>query len=309
MKLVEQNKFPNDLWLAVLHYTDADRTRACLNSIQKLEPKQLNVLIADNCSPDNSGVLLQSEFPDYKYLRTPENLGFAGGSNAAVNWCIEQGAKWVWLLNNDTELESGSLQKLINALRCEQRVGVAGARIFGANGDEHEGSGTGSINFLKAKTFEKGFVDETKDSIACQWISGCNMLLNTEAFKELNGFDESFFLYFEDVDLCWRMNKANWACLFVPRARIKHIGGASTEGARAIWRSYYYTRNRLLFFLKHEKGLLRLPIILAISTHLLRHLLVLPFRGNAGRRQLRAELLGLSDYCRKRLGKANCLDF
>jgi GT2 family glycosyltransferase len=135
------------------------------------------------------------------------------------------------------------------------------------------------------------------------------MLFRAEAFTEMKGFDEDFFLYFEDTDLCWRMNQANWKCLFVPQAKIRHIGGASTEGKLAIWRSYYYTRNRLLFFLKARRGLAALPAILAIAAHISRHAIVLPFRGENGKRQLRAELLGLSDYLCKRYGKAKCLDF
>jgi GT2 family glycosyltransferase len=95
----------------------------------------------------------------------------------------------------------------------------------------------------------------------------------------------------------------------VPDAKIFHEGNASTQGKLAIWRSYYHTRNRLLFFLKNKTGIAALPILLAVSTHLIRHSIVLPFRGENGKRQLRAELLGFTDYLAGKLGKANCLDF
>jgi GT2 family glycosyltransferase len=299
----------SDTWVAVLHYQDAARTSTCLRSLQKLLYRPFNILICDNGSPDRSGPELASAFPDCAYLELGENLGFAGGANASINYCIERGAAWVWLLNNDTEVAADSLTLLLAAGQADESAGVVGAAVWTPVENGYSRSGTGEFDFIRAKTLERGNVDETRKSIACQWISGCNLLFRASAFKELQGFDEDFFLYFEDADLCWRLNQKGWKCLFVPGARVQHTGAASTQGKLAVWRSYYYTRNRLLFFLKARQGLAALPVIFAITAHLARHFLVLPFRGENGRRQLRAEWLGLCDYLNHRLGKANCLDF
>jgi len=298
-----------EIWVAVLHYQGRDNSATCLRSIQNLVYRPFNILITDNCSPDQSGKDLALSFPDCHYLQLSENLGFAGGANASVNYCIERGADWVWLLNNDTELEPDSLSLLLEAGRQDDRAGILGAAVYTPADNGYRRSGTGQFDFIRAKTFERGDIDESWKSISCQWLSGCNMLFRASAFQELKGFDEDFFLYFEDADLCWRMNQDQWKCLFVPQAKIRHIGTASTQGELAIWRSYYYTRNRLLFFLKVRHGLSAVPVWLSVSAHMLRHMLVLPFRGKNGQRQLRAELLGLSDYLSKRLGKAKCLDF
>lgn len=298
-----------EIWVAVLHYQGADNSISCLRSIQNLLYRPFNILVTDNCSPDQSGKELALKFPDCHYLQLADNLGFAGGANASVNYCIERGARWVWLLNNDTELDQDSLSLLLAAGAENERAGVLGAAVYTPTDNGYKRSGTGQIDFVRAKTLERGIIDETQKSISCQWISGCNMLFRATAFLEMNGFDEDFFLYFEDADLCWRMTQAQWNCLFVPQAKIRHIGAASTQGKLAIWRSYYYTRNRLLFFLKTRRGLAAVPVMLSIAAHILRHLFVLPFRGENGQRQLRAELLGLSDYLGRRLGKANCLDF
>lgn len=297
------------IWIAVLHYQGADNTIACVETIQKLNYQGFQILIADNCSPDNSGDNVRQTFPDYDYLQIPENLGFAGGSNAAINYCIEQGAEWIWLLNNDTKLPESSLTALMDVALKDEKAGVLGARVCTPDGDSYHKSGRGEIDFARGKTFEKGDVDESKDKIECQWISGSNMLFRARAFKEMNGFDEKFFLYFEDTDICWRLNQAGWKCLLVPSAKVFHQGNASTQGKLAIWRSYYHTRNRLLFFMKNKNGITGLPIFLAVSAHLMRHAIVLPFRGENGKRQLRAELLGFSDYLNGKLGKATCLDF
>lgn len=297
------------VWIAVLHYQGADNTIACLRSIKKLNYPSIKILITDNCSPDKSGDKVREAFPDCHFLQLTDNLGFAGGSNASINYCIEQGAEWIWLLNNDTELAEHSLSLLMHNAIMDDKAGVLGARVLTPNKDGYHKSGRGEIDFVKGKTFEKGDVDETKKSIACQWISGCNMLFRAKAFKEMNGFDERFYLYFEDTDICWRLNQAGWKCLLVPDAQVFHEGNASTQGKLAVWRSYYHTRNRLFFFHKNKNGASALPVLLAVSAHLIRHSIVLPFRGENGRRQLRAELLGYSDYMAGRLGKATCLDF
>ena len=298
-----------NIWVTVLHYQDAGLSSSCLRSIQKLSYQPFNILITDNASPDASGKELALAFPECHFLQLPENLGFAGGANASINYCLERGASWVWLLNNDTVVDEDSLTQLLAAGQLNEQAGVLGAAVYTPVDNDFRRSGTGQFDFWRAKTFERGVIDESQQTIACQWISGCNLFFRATAFKEMHGFDEDYFLYFEDADLCWRLGRAGWQCLFVPQARIRHIGTASTQGKLSIWRSYYYTRNRLLFFLKARQGLAALPVLFSIGTHILRHMLVLPFRGESGRRQLRAELLGAGDYLKKRLGKATCLDF
>jgi len=308
MPEIDQNK-EKTVWIAVLHYQGIENTRACLSSIRKLNYPSAEILIADNCSPDRSGELLKLEFPDCHHLQLNENRGFAGGSNAAVNYCIERGATFVWLLNNDTEHEADALSLLIDAAEKNPMAGILGATVYTPEKGGFHRSGSGEIDFFKGKTYERGLIDENSTTIETQWLSGCNMLFRAEAFQKLNGFDESFFLYFEDTDLCFRMRQAGWSCLLVPPAKIRHAGSASTQGKLAVWRAYYHTRNRLVFFLRNRQGLASIPILLDIAFHLLRHCLVLPFRGENGRRQLKAELLGLSDFLQGKLGKADCLDF
>lgn len=309
MSTSQKGENPVNVFVAVLHYQGAEETRACLASVDQLNYPSFQKLVTDNASPDKSGEIIAAEFPEWQYQKLPDNLGFAGGSNASVNWCIERGADWIWILNNDTLVDQNSLSQLMQIALKEEKAGLLGAAVFTPNESGYSRSGTGRIDFRKAKTFERGEIDDKEESISCQWVSGCNMLIRAEAFKQMNGFDEKFFLYFEDTDLCWRMNEAGWSCLFVPKASIKHAGNVSTQGKLSIWRSYYYTRNRLLFFLKNKKGLAAVPALLSIYSHILRHCLVLPFRGENGRRQLKAELLGLKDYLNGNFGKANCLDF
>jgi GT2 family glycosyltransferase len=297
------------VWIIVLHYQGPEYTQACLNSLRKLHYQNFRVLLLDNGSPDHSAVGFAQTFPDYDHVRLEHNLGFAGGCNAGIKYCVERGAQWVWLLNNDTSIHPDSLTTLVEAAHRHPQAALLGAQVFTPDGNSFVPSGGGEIDFRKGKTYERKQPPADGSEMACDWISGCNLLVRVEAFQTVGGFDEKYFLYFEDTDLCCRVRQAGWQCLMVPAARIEHIGLRSTQGKTAMWRHYYYIRNRLLFFRRHSQGLRHYSITLAVTAHLARHTFVLPFRGEEGRRRLRAEWLGMRDYCLERFGKAECLDW
>jgi len=297
------------VWIVVLHYQGPDHTRACLQSLRALKYGNFNVLLIDNGSPDRSGDALAAEFPEFSYKRMTDNLGFAGGCNAGAQESIGRGAEWVWFLNNDAWVEPDTLSVLMSSAGKHAEAAALGAVVYTPSGDGYVPNGGGEIDFRRGKTYERKRAEPGADTLPCEWLSGCNLLVNSQKFQSVRGFDEQYFLYFEDTDLCLRLRRAGWQCLLVPAARVEHAGGASTEGDRQTWRRYYYTRNRLLFFGSHlSKAQAVLPL-LSIGMHLFRHVLVLPWRGAKGRRQLRAELLGLSDYVGGRFGKAECLDW
>jgi hypothetical protein len=293
----------------VLHWQASHYTRACLASIRGLHYANYETLLVDNGSPDQSGTAIARQFPEVSLLTLAENRGFAGGCNAAIDYGLEHGAQWIWLLNNDTKVAVDSLELLMAAAVTRADAGALGAVVRTGAGEHFATSGPGQIDFVRAKTYLRRRIPEGQQPVEAEWLSGSNLLLNVEALRRVGRFDEDYFLYFEDTDLCYRLRRHGWKCMLVPAAQVEHVGGASTEGKRAYWRAYYYTRNRMLFFFKHKKGPATVLPLIFIAGHLARHTLVLPFRGEPGRHQLRAELLGLRDYLQGRLGKATCLDW
>jgi GT2 family glycosyltransferase len=297
------------VWAIVLHYQGEQLTRDCLASLAALDYPQLHVLLVDNGSLDKAGDAIARDFAQFDYLPTHDNLGFAGGCNAGAQYAIQRGARWVWFVNNDSRVQPNTLSLLIAAAQAHPTAAAVGALVCTPHEGDYVSSGLGEIDFVRAKTLMRKQPDEPSKAQTCEWLSGANLLVRCDVFQSLHGFDEDYFLYFEDTDLCFRLREAGWHCLLVPGARIFHEGGASTEGSKTIWRTYYYTRNRLLFFLSHFRGPRVIAPLLAMLAHQLRHCLVLPFRGETGKRRLKAELLGWRDYLQKRLGKADCLDW
>lgn len=295
--------------IIVLHYTGSAHTRACLESLRKLDYPDYTVLLIDNGSPDDSGPEVARDFPEVTFEQLPENLGFSGGSNHGLVTCMNAGADWIWLLNSDTIIDPDALKILMQVAQKQPDAGVLGALPFASPDSDVLDAGIGEISFWQGRTVMRKSVPLNQDFIACPWITGNNFLIRVQALRQVGIFDDRFFLYFEDVDLCVRLRHAGWTCLLVPIAKIFHCGNASTGEEKSTWRSYYHTRNRLLFFCKHGNPLTVLPSLLFIGSHLLRHALVLPFRGQSGQRQLKAEVLGARDWVLGRLGKANCLDW
>lgn len=302
-----RNDIISDIWILVLHWQGPEITRACLESLAKLDYPAFKVLLVDNGSLNNDGERLAQDFPQISLLRLDSNRGFAGGCNAGIDYCLEKGASWIWLINNDAQVAPDSLSLLTAASLKHDGVGALSGLVYA---DEEENlSGRGEIDFLKAKSYLRPCHSNQQKAIECDWLSGSNLLLNAKAIKSCGPFDDSYFLYFEDTELCWRLRLKGFKLLLVPQSKIKHTGGASTSGKRKVWRAYYHTRNRFLFFLKYAKSWQKPVAFLSISAHILRHCLSLPLKGEDGRRQLRAELLGTRDYFTGALGEAKCLDW
>jgi GT2 family glycosyltransferase len=304
------------VWIVVLHWRGVETTTACLNSLSKLDYQNYRVLLVDNGSENRDGSILGKQFPQISILRLEENLGFAGGCNAGMKLCLEQKADYIWLLNNDATVSPKCVSLLVEEAEKNAQAGAIGALIketedssspLDSAGTTNSAYGKGVIDFLKAKTYLRNSAEN--GTVECDWLSGSNLLLRAEALRKVGLFDERYFLYFEDADLCYRLRLAGWKCLLVTKAVIYHTGGKSTPGKLNYWRAYYYTRNRFLFFKSHTSGL-TLPIaFLSIFAHVFRHMLILPLRGDTGKAKLRAELLGFRDYFAGNFGRAICLDW
>lgn len=297
------------VWILVLHWRGIDLTRACLESVQKLTYANHKILLVDNGSDERDGEKLEKEFPLVTVIRLSENFGFAGGCNRGMEYCLEHGAEYIWLVNNDARVAEDSLTLLVQQAQQKTEAGALGGAVVDSLSakEKRVEASRGTINFRSAKT--KVVSQLVTEPTYSDWLHGSNLLLRAKTLREVGLFDERYFLYFEDTELCHRMNLKGWKCLFVPDAQIEHLGSASTQDSRRHWRSYYYIRNRFLFFNTYLKGAASVPATFNMLMHVARHALVLPFRGEDGRNKLRAELLGTRDYFSQKFGRATCLDW
>ncbi|ROQ90770.1 glycosyltransferase family 2 protein [Desulfosoma caldarium] len=229
-------------------------------------------------------------------LESSENLGFSGGCNAGTVHALSSGADYVWILNNDTVVDPlalwNSVAFFLHACRSGMRVGAVGSKLLDYHHPER-------VQFDGDRVCYEGIQgprgSEAEKIGFKTYVSGASMLLARKALEECGAFDEAFFLYFEDNDLCLRLNNAGWRVAFHPRSIVYHKGGASIgDWIGSPLSIYYATRNFLLFQAKHR-------LVDAHAFQMLRTQIWGPMRKD--KRSIRAFLKGVSDFVSGRFGK------
>ena len=192
------------------------------------------VIVADNGSSDDSLDYLRKAFPQVELIILNENHGFAKGYNEALK---EVSADYYMLLNSDVEVEPGWLQPMVETLETEQKAAACQPKIL-AFKDKHMfeyAGGAGGWLDLFGYPFARGRIFDICEEDTGQfnkteevfWASGAAMLIKSEVFHQLKGFDEYFFAHQEEIDLCWRIHLAGYKVFCCPDARIYHVGGGT----------------------------------------------------------------------------------
>lgn len=277
--------------ILILSWNTRELLRACLASVREhCAGLEHEVIVLDNASADGSAAMVREEFPGVRLLEESSNLGFAAGNNRAYE--VASG-EWIWLLNSDTEIHAGAAEALVEFLEAHERCGgVASALIDARDGSIQRScrtfptpaalwsEATGLAKFF-SRSRRYGFYRmgywNMRDARKVEQPMASSFMLRREAIasitSELSGpdrhlFDERFPIFFNDVDLCWRLWRAGWEVWFEPASRVRHWGGASTGQARPemIRESH---RALLAFYDKHWRQSYR-PAVLAATRALVR---------------------------------------
>lgn len=225
-------------------------------------PASVEILVFDNASGDGSAEMVSAEFPDARLHRSDRNLGFPGGNNAG--YALSRG-RYFLLLNSDTVVAPGAFEQMVTFADGHPRAGIIGPRVLNSDGSIQMscrrfptlGAGLfrntplGRIFPNNRYTRDYLMTDWKHDEArAVDWVSGCALLARREMIDEIGLLDESFFMYCEDVDWCFRAGQAGWQVLYDPGATIIHEIGRSTD--QAVTRMIVqFHRSMYRFFRKH----------------------------------------------------------
>jgi len=250
----------NDLAIIVVSTNEADWLRPCLTSVyEHAGGIDLDVVVANNMSTDETEVLVRDEFPRARIVQC-ENRGFAYANNRAL---MTTDARYTLLLNPDTEVVEGTFQDLVAALDARPHVGVAGVRQLTLDDEVYPtmrrfpnalrafGEALGSERLpLKASWLGERVLDIERydEEFAADWTAGSFMVCRREALESAGLLDERFFMYAEETDLCLRITKAGWAVHHLPTMTIRHHFQRSRfnplrEAQRAYSCRHYATKN------------------------------------------------------------------
>jgi GT2 family glycosyltransferase len=250
--------------VVIVSYNAREHLVRCLAALDAHGGLPVETIVIDNASADGSAAAARETAPGARVIDAGENLGFARASNLGIR---EARAPYVLLLNPDAEVTSGCLAALAGLLDERTDAGLAGPRTVSGDGTPQVSFGEGLTPLLewrqqrlvrgvRAREPEALRRAEEASRVAREpgWISGACMMARRSALEAVGGFDEGFFLYEEDVDLCLRLRRAGWKIVFTPAAEVVHHLGRSV--ARDPWRSRLeYHRSHLRFYRKHNGAL------------------------------------------------------
>ena len=252
-------------------------TAALLRSLQKISYPNWEVVVVDNGSKAPCRELV-TEFPRIIYVETGANLGFAGGNNRGI---AAADGDYILMLNNDTEVAEGFLEPLVERMLQDKSIGIVCPKIlYFDEPDTIQFAGFSPINPVTGRGFTIGYLEKDRGQHNVAKLTyrahGAAILFSRAAFEKVGLMAELFFLYYEEMDYCERFKRAGYTIWYEPASVVWHKESIST-GKNSPLKTYYYSRNRLLYLRRNTFGFKKVLMFLyyyfiAVPKNMLQHL-------------------------------------
>ncbi len=236
----------------VLNWNGRGYLADCFDSLKALEypPDRLELIIVDNGSTDDSVAFMREHYPQVRVIETGRNLGFAGGNNVGARAAR---GEYVAFLNNDTHVYPDWLIELVEAVRSDSEVACAGSRMMNLTGERVEFGGA-SINFYGygyQEGYDRANVTDYCGTQPAIFACGGAFLIRRDVYLESGGLDEDYFIYYEDVDLGWRLWVMGYKVLYVGSAVALHKHHGAKHQMPDASRRVLFERNAMLTMIKN----------------------------------------------------------
>lgn len=224
-----------NLSVIIVAYNSEEFISKCISSILKFLPKNCEVIVVDNNSNDGTLDMLRKFQAKIKILEPKANLGFAKAANLAS---AEAYGEYFFILNPDTEIKSNIFDELIEFYGSDENIGIVSPKLITPNGKIQASAKKEPTVFGAFKEFVLGiknsysfYTPETNDPIEVNVVYGAAILIKRDLFEKLKGYDEKFFVYYEDIDLCKRVRDLGKKIYYYPKVQVKHLGGGTKSEA------------------------------------------------------------------------------
>ena len=242
--------------IITINYNGLANTCALIETIP-FNDYPLEVIVVDNASSEDEATLIEQRYPQVKVIRSKKNLGFAGGNNLGIKAAL---GKYLFFINNDTLLrpQTSDLQQLINRLESDKKIGMVCPKIrfsWANNPIQYAGYTPLSHITLRNKAIGYGEEDNGQYNIAhpTPYAHGAAMMVKREAIENAGVMPECYFLYYEELDWSLMIRRAGYQIWYEPACTIYHKE-SQTTGQDSKFRTFYITRNRLLFAKRNLQG-------------------------------------------------------
>jgi GT2 family glycosyltransferase len=244
-----------DLSVIIVNWNTKDLLCQCIDSLtQTLKKIDTEMFVVDNGSTDGSGAVVRQKFPGVRLIENSVNMGFARANNQAI--CLSSG-EYLLLLNPDTLVKDEAIPTMLSFMRSHAKAGLVGAQLLNADGSKQNSI----ANFPSLATellnksllrwlFPEEFPGKERDypgPVEVDSVIGACMLVRRETVEQVGLLDEGYFLFLEETDWCYRIEKAGWEIYHIPGAEVLHFQGKSAEAEKGKARIEYY-RSRYHYF-------------------------------------------------------------
>ena len=234
-----------DLSIIIVNFNTRELLKECLKSLivnGRWQMVNSEVIVVDNASKDKSPAMIKKNFPKVKLIENRTNLGFAQANNQGIK---KAKGEYLLLLNPDTRVEPGSLEKLIQFAQKHPEAGIVGAKLINPDGSVQPsvyhfptlGRATREYWLSQEGVYEK-YAPKSKKAIEVEAVTGAAMLIPRKTIEKVGLLDERYFMYFEDLDYCRRIRQAGLKVYYLPEAEIIHHHGKSA--AKVGSKAYQY---------------------------------------------------------------------
>jgi GT2 family glycosyltransferase len=239
-----------------INYDHPEVTCAMLESMRKVTYPNIELIIVDNASPNDDPAILKQNYPEIIFIQSEKNLGFPGGNDLGIR---KAKGKYILLLNNDTEVTPEFLEPLVAKMENNPEIGIVSPKIkFFDPPQLLQYCGITPINLLTIRSKGIGFeeVDNGQYNTDTEqaYAHGAAMMVRREAIEKVGMMADIYFLYYEELDWCYRIRQAGYKIWYVHNSLIFHKESVST-GRLSPFRTFYINRARLLYMRRHVKGL------------------------------------------------------
>jgi GT2 family glycosyltransferase len=263
--------------VVIVNFNGKKYLKDCIESLYAQTFQNLEIIVVDNASSDNSVDHLKSCYPDVVVIENPYNLGFAGGINTGIR---KARGSFIFTLNNDTWVDCHCIERVVNAMTKNERIGMCATKMLFP---DNRINSAGLCISRSGAAWDRGIFEEDNGQydISEEVFGPCGgaALFRQKMFDDIGLFDEDFFLYGEDVDVALRGQLTGWKCIFVPTAVVYHYH-CGTTGFMSDLATYYGNRNVLWYPVKDHH---LLTLLISLPWILGRTLGIIPFETIRGK--------------------------
>jgi GT2 family glycosyltransferase len=250
--------------IILVNWNSFSLTADCIDSIKQMDGGSFDIIVVDNGSHDGSGARLKEQFTDIVLIQSPVNRGFTGGNNLALQYALDNGYVYVFLLNNDTFVKPDLLQVLTQFMDQHPEAGAVQPIIFMNDNRSllwNGGSGYSKwLGYPYSLGYNKPPQPPQLQSREVDWITGCAFFIRSSVLRQTGLLAENLFIYNEDVDLSFRIRKKGWKLFYHPQSAVYHIAGMANraktktkEGYVSPFVHYLNVRNRIWMLKTHVR--------------------------------------------------------